>query len=39
MQILDETWYPFSATFWHFKNAEQHVGRFLAPPNLLLKGF
>ena len=31
--------YPFSATFWHLKNAEQHVGRFLAHPNVLLKGF
>ena len=31
--------YPFNATFWHLKNAEQHVGRFLAHPNVLLKGF
>ena len=31
--------YPFSVTFWHLKNAEQHVGRFLAHPNVLLKGF
>ena len=31
--------YLFSATFWHSKNAEQHVGRFLAHPNVLLKGF
>ena len=31
--------YSFSATFWHIKNAEQHVGRFLAHPNVLLKEF
>ena len=31
--------YPFSATFWHLKNAEQHVNRFLAHLNVLLKGF
>ena len=28
-------WYLFSATFWHLENAEQHVGRFLAHPNVL----
>ena len=27
------------ATFWHSKNAEQYVCRFLAHPNMLLKGF
>ena len=31
--------YLFSATFWHLKNAEQHVCRFLAHPNVLLQGF
>ena len=31
--------YLFSDTFWHLENAEQHVCRFLAHPNVLLKGF
>ena len=30
--------YPFSVTFWHLKNAEQHVGHFLTHPNVRLQG-
>ena len=25
--------YPFSATFWQLKNAQQHVGRFWVAPD------
>ena len=38
LQVIPKP-YLFSATFWHLENAEQHVCRFLAHPNVLLKGF
>ena len=39
VEMVESTGYLFSATFWHLKNAEQHVGRFWGHPNVLLKGF